>query len=149
MKQSNDEHQFFASLPIQDTDAFNGEFRFIKADAGFDLPAAVVTEHNAPGVFYREDRVIGEQEPGLTARARTGDNHPEGVAREIGESNGEENNAGFAMAAAFAVVDHPMINGTFSAADLRGFVTLAELIDQAIAFFPTHDEAYLSRQGLE
>lgn len=93
-------------------------------DTGFDLPAAVVTQDNAPGVLDRVVRVIRQQEPGLAARTRARHHHPQGMVRDIGQCDRELNNAGFAFTAAFAVVDHTVIYPSFSMADIRSFAVL-------------------------
>ncbi len=64
MDQKHDEHQFLAGLPIKDADTFNGEFGFIEAEIGLDLPSAVIAQDNAPGILDRKDRFVGQQEPG-------------------------------------------------------------------------------------
>lgn len=71
MDQGNDEHQFLAGLPIQDADTFNGEFGFIETETGFDLPSAVISQDNAPGILDRKDGLVGKQEPGRASDTRS------------------------------------------------------------------------------
>jgi hypothetical protein len=80
------QHEFEAIMPKPEARAFHSEFSFGEAEDGFDLPAAGVSKHNTPGIIDRRDRFVGEQIPGFTARARTGDNQPQWVI-ERGQLN--------------------------------------------------------------
>ena len=53
--EGEDEHHLFASFPILDADAFNGQFRFVEADGCFNLPTAIVGQDDTPGDVNRSN----------------------------------------------------------------------------------------------
>ena len=63
MHEGHDQHQFLASRPVEQANALDGEFGFVEAEGGFNLPAAVVAEENAPGAFRGVNRLVGQKEP--------------------------------------------------------------------------------------
>jgi hypothetical protein len=143
LDKGSDGEEFSAALPDEEARAFEGEFGFRKADRDFDLPAAVVSEHDAPSVLDIGNWFLGDQIPGFAAFARARNYQSEGEVREIRHTYRQKNDAGFAFTTAAGIINHAMIHRTFAPRALPGFEMAAIWGDQFVVFLPAHNETDL------
>src|SRR5688572_14865149 len=73
----NDEHELESIVPGPEVRTFKSQLGFGVAEGEFNLPATGVGKDDAPGIIGGEDRLVGQEVPGLTPGARTGDDQPE------------------------------------------------------------------------
>ena len=88
--------EFGAALPFQEARAFESQLGFTITDGDFDLPAAVVSEDDTPGIIDIGDWLMSDQIPGCATLARARNDQGKGEIGEIGNIDGQENDAGLA-----------------------------------------------------
>ena len=66
---SCDGEELGTALPFQEARAFESQFGFAITDGDFNLPTAVVSEDDTPGVIDIGDRLMRDQIPGLASLA--------------------------------------------------------------------------------
>ena len=88
--------EFGAALPFQEARAFESQLGFAVTDGDFDLPTAIVSENDTPSVIYISDRLMSDPIPGCATLARARNDQGQGEIGEIGNIDGQENDAGLA-----------------------------------------------------
>lgn len=121
LHQSSNSQEFGTAFPGQQARAFESQFGFAVTDGHLDLPAAIVSQDNSPGVFRCSNRFVGQQIPGFASLTGARDDQRQGAVGEIGEPHWQEDDAGLALTTPAGIINHAVLQRAFAPQALPGF----------------------------
>jgi hypothetical protein len=142
IRQGDEPKQLATRLPALESQGFDVQFGFLKAEPFLNFPSTGIGEGHLPGLFGGFDHCIGKQVPGFTPFALSHTHQPE-LPNILRVTHGQGEDARAAVQAKMGIPQQPGFSPSpLAACDLPGFARLACCIEELVAFFPPHHQAH-------